>query len=155
MALMILAMFGYPTFSATDAVTQYYCLVPLVAVQLLYFTEVKPEIAADAVDAPHVNGDAVPVKEVTEVADPVAKETVLKEAEDLWDKTHGPKMAKRADIYVKLMRKVVSTGASFISKEFQRVTKLIGGKISSEKKEELEEKLNILKSFSVIVRDEL
>lgn len=83
------------------------------------------------------------------------QESVLKEAEDLWDKTHGPKMAKRADVYVKLMRKVVSTGASFISKEFQRVTKLIGGKISSEKKEELEEKLNILKSFSVIVRDEL
>ena len=81
MALIILAMFGYPTFSATDAVTQYYCLVPLVAVQLLYFTEVKPEIAADAVDAPHVNGDAVPVKEVTEVAAPVAKETVLEEAE--------------------------------------------------------------------------
>ena len=81
MALIILAMFGYPTFSATDAVTQYYCLVPLVAVHLLYFTEVKPEIAADAVDAPHVNGDAVPVKEVTEVAAPVAKETVLEEAE--------------------------------------------------------------------------
>ena len=81
MALIIIAMFGYPTFSATDAVTQYYCLVPLVAVQLLYFTEVKPEIAADAVDAPHVNGDAVPVKEVTEVAAPVAKETVLEEAE--------------------------------------------------------------------------
>ena len=81
MALIILAMFGYPTFSATDAVTQYYCLVPLVAVHLLYFTEVKPEIAADAVDAPHVNGDAVAVSEVTEVAAPVAKETVLEEAE--------------------------------------------------------------------------
>ena len=76
MALMILAMFGYPTFSATDAVTQYYCLVPLVAVQLLYFTEVKPEVA---VDAPHANGDAVPVKEVTEVAAPVAKETALED----------------------------------------------------------------------------
>lgn len=81
MSLIILAMFGYPTFSATDAVTQYYCLVPLVAVHLLYFTEVKPEIAADAVDAPHVNGDAVPVKEVTEVAAPVAKETVLENGE--------------------------------------------------------------------------
>ena len=44
MSLIILAMFGYPTFSATDAVTQYYCLVPLVTVHLLYFTEVKPII---------------------------------------------------------------------------------------------------------------
>ena len=81
MSLITIAMFGYPTFSATDAVTQYYCLVPLVAVHLLYFTEVKPEVAADAVAAPHVNGDAVPVKEVSEVTAPVTKETVLENGE--------------------------------------------------------------------------
>ena len=83
------------------------------------------------------------------------KQSVLKEAEDLWDKTHGPRMAKRADIYVKLMRKVVATGPSFVAKEAQRVKKLLGGKISSDKKEELEEKSNILKSFSVFIRDQL
>jgi len=83
------------------------------------------------------------------------KQSVLKEAEALWDKTHGPRMAKRADIYVKLMRKVVATGPSFVAKEAQRVKKLLGGKISSDKKEELEEKSNILKSFSVFIRDEL
>ena len=64
-------------------------------------------------------------------------------------------MAKRADIYVKLMRKVVATGPGFVAKETQRVKKLLGGKISSDKKEELEEKSNILKSFSVFIRDEL
>jgi len=83
------------------------------------------------------------------------RQTVLKEAEDLWDKTHGPRMAKRADIYVKLMRKVVAAGPGFVVKETQRVKKLLGGKISSDKKEELEEKSNILKSFSVFIRDEL
>ena len=83
------------------------------------------------------------------------KQSVLKEAEALWDKTHGPRMAKRADIYVKLMRKVVATGPGFVAKETQRVKKLLGGKISSDKKEELEEKSNILKSFSVFIRDEL
>jgi len=83
------------------------------------------------------------------------RQSVLKEAEALWDKTHGPRMAKRADIYVKLMRKVVATGPSFVAKEAQRVKKLLGGKISSDKKEELEEKSNILKSFSVFIRDEL
>ena len=83
------------------------------------------------------------------------QESVLKEAEDLWDKTHGPRMAKRADIYVKLMRKVVAVGPTFVAKEAQRVKKLLGGKISSEKKEELEEKSNILKSFTVFIRDEL
>ena len=83
------------------------------------------------------------------------RQAVLKEAEDLWDKTHGPRMAKRADIYVKLMRKVVAAGPGFVAKETQRVKKLLGGKISVEKKEELEEKSNILKSFSVFIRDEL
>ena len=83
------------------------------------------------------------------------KQSVLKEAEALWDKTHGPRMAKRADIYVKLMRKVVATGPSFVAKETERVKKLLGGKISSDKKLELEEKSNILKSFSVFIRDEL
>ena len=56
---------------------------------------------------------------------------------------------------MKLVRKVVATGPSFVAKETQRVRKLLGGKISSDKKEELEEKSNILKSFSVFIRDEL
>ena len=42
-----------------------------------------------------------------------------------------------------------------MAKEVERVKKLIGGKISAEKKEELEDKLNILKSFSIFTRDEL
>ena len=81
---------------------------------------------------------------------------VLREAEDLWDKTHGPKMHKRADIYVKIMRKIVDTGTSFIIKEEQRLKKISGGKITPEKKEEMEERLNILKSFSLQeVKEEL
>ena len=80
MALMLVAMFGYPSFSATDVATQYYCLVPLVAVQLLYFTELKPAVADDGVDG-HVNGDAVPVKEATEVPAPAAAEETVLEAD--------------------------------------------------------------------------
>jgi len=85
------------------------------------------------------------------------REAVLKEAEALWDKTHGPRMSKRADIYVKIMRKVVDKSPEFIVTEINRVNKLINGKISAEKKEELNEKLNILKSFSSIsnIKDEL
>jgi len=74
---------------------------------------------------------------------------VLREAEDLWDKVHGPKMHKRADIYVKIMRKIVDTDISFVKKEGERLKKLTGGKITPEKKEEMEERLNILKSFSI------
>jgi len=75
---------------------------------------------------------------------------VLREAEDLWDKMHGPKMHKRADIYVKIMRKIVDTDISFVKKEEERLKKITGGKkITPEKKEEMEERLNILKSFSI------
>jgi len=78
-----------------------------------------------------------------------AQKKVLREAEDLWDKVHGPKMHKRADIYVKIMRKIVDTDISFVAKEELRLKKLSGGKITVEKKEEMEERLNILKSFSL------
>ena len=58
------------------------------------------------------------------IADKEEQKTVLKEAENLWDKTHGPKMSKRADVYVKIMRKIVETNADFIHKEMERVKKL-------------------------------
>jgi len=74
---------------------------------------------------------------------------VLREAEDLWDKIHGPKMHKRADIYVKIMKKIVDTDISFVKKEEERLKKISAGKIKPEKKEEMEERLNILKSFSL------
>ena len=81
---------------------------------------------------------------------------VLREAEDLWDKVHGPKMHKRADIYVKIMRKIVDTDISFVKKEEERLKKITGSKITTEKKEEMEERLNILKSFSLQeVKEEL
>jgi len=92
------------------------------------------------------------------IAEKDEQKNVLKEAEDLWDKTHGPKMSKRADVYVKIMRKIVDTNTEFVHKEIERVKKLLKGKISAEKKEELEEKMNILKSFASVstsAKDEL
>ena len=81
---------------------------------------------------------------------------VLREAEDLWDKVHGPKMHKRANIYVKIMRKIVDTDISFVKKEEERLKKITGSKITTEKKEEMKERLNILKSFSLQeVKEEL
>ena len=78
------------------------------------------------------------------------EQAVLKEAENQWDKTHGPKMSQRADIYVKIIRKIVDTSIKFVDKEIERVKKLLNGKVSADKKETLTEKLNILKSFSSI-----
>ena len=56
-----------------------------------------------------------------------------------------------------LLRKIVDKSPEFVVSEINRVNKLINGKVSTEKKEELTEKLNILKSFSSItnIKDEL
>merc|ERR1712106_505837 len=61
------------------------------------------------------------------------RKKVLREAEDLWDKVHGPKMHKRADIYVKIMKKIVDTDISFVKKEEERLKKISGGQITVEK----------------------
>jgi len=46
------------------------------------------------------------------------------------------------------LRKIVDVGEGFVQTEEARVKKLISGKVSKTKKEELEERLNILHSFS-------
>ena len=93
----------------------------------------------------------------TELAD---RSRVVKKAEALWDVAEGAKSRKRAEVYVKIMRKVVdlaAQGDGFIKTEEARVKKILSGKISKEKKEELEERLNILKSFKAVTsnKDEL
>jgi len=52
----------------------------------------------------------------------------------------------------------LTSSSDFVKTETDRVKKLLTGKISAEKKENLEEKLNILKSFTslkVPAKDEL
>lgn len=77
------------------------------------------------------------------------KKKILREAEDEWDKAEGQKAQKRAEVYVKVMRKVIKDGEGFVKKEEERVKKLMEGKINKEKKEQMEERLNILKSFTM------
>ena len=73
---------------------------------------------------------------------------VIKKAEEVWDQAKGEKAQKRAEIYVKIMKKIEEVGEGFIEKEEARVAKILKGKVSKEKKEEMEERVNILKSFS-------
>ena len=73
---------------------------------------------------------------------------VIKKAEEVWDQAKGEKAQKRAEIYVKIMRKIEDVGEGFVEKEEARVKKILKGKVSKEKKEEMEERVNILKSFS-------
>ena len=76
------------------------------------------------------------------------KGKVVVEAEKIRDKLPEDK-AKKAEIYIKIMHKIVSDGENFLEKETARVKKIMSdGKISETKKKLLEQRTNILKSFA-------
>lgn len=83
----------------------------------------------------------------SQASDPDVKKALLREAEDLWDNTTGRADQKTAEVYVKTMRKVLDKGDDFVSNELKRVQSLAKGKISKEKKEEMQQRINILHSF--------
>ncbi|XP_066967524.1 endoplasmic reticulum resident protein 29 [Macrobrachium rosenbergii] len=80
------------------------------------------------------------------------RKELLREAEDEWDKIKSPSDRPIAETYVKVMRRVLEKGNEFISTETSRVNGLMAEKLTKEKKDEMQGKLNILKSFA---RDEL
>ena len=55
--------------------------------------------------------------------------------------------ADMAGTYVKIMKKVIEKGAEYIAAEKARVTKLIDGKVSGDKKGAFKRRLNVLGSF--------
>lgn len=82
------------------------------------------------------------------------KPDLLKKAEELASKYASEKEKKSAEIYIKTLKKLVET-PSFVDTEIKRVEKLKDGKVSDKKKEQLNERLNILTSFQMRLRDEL
>ena len=84
------------------------------------------------------------------------KSKLLKTAEDEAAKLTIESQKSSADMYVKTMRKVIEKGTEFVESEVKRVEKLKSGKLSDKKKEQLNDRLNILTSFSLgIKKDEL
>merc|ERR1719242_2278914 len=58
---MVIAAFGYPGLSGDDAASRYYCLVPFIAMQMVYFKDVakvEPEVAVA-----RLNGAATEIKD--------------------------------------------------------------------------------------------
>lgn len=82
------------------------------------------------------------------------KPDLLKKAEELASKYTSEKEKKSAEIYIKTLKKLVET-PNFVDTEIKRVEKLKDGKVSDKKKEQLNERLNILTSFQMRLRDEL
>merc|ERR1712012_814860 len=105
--MLVVAVFGFPSFTDQDNLAQYYCLVPMVAIMMTYHLQVRPNCDSDSVD--HVNGDAVPVKETEVTAPapipaPAADETVLEQdikpkenAENVSDEVVPEAAAETAD----------------------------------------------------------
>ena len=79
--------------------------------------------------------------------DKKAQEKVLKEAQDKLSKLTKEQDKKSADIYIKLMQKVIERGSKFLESENVRVKNIMGGKLSQAKKDEMQVRLNILQSF--------
>ncbi|XP_015920565.1 endoplasmic reticulum resident protein 29 [Parasteatoda tepidariorum] len=80
-------------------------------------------------------------------------EKVLSEAKELAAQVTLEVEIKSADVYIKMMQKVIERGSGFIASEKERVKNIKDGKITTAKKEEMQGRLNILQSFQF--KDEL
>jgi hypothetical protein len=70
-------------------------------------------------------------------------ETILSDlGRDEKDKT------RKAEIYVKIMKKVVEEGDEFVGREMARIQKVLAGNLKTDKKKEMQHRLNILKTFN-------
>lgn len=61
-------------------------------------------------------------------------------------------MKSTGKVYTKLMKRVVEVGLDFVEEERLRTVEMLGKKINSAKKQEMLERLNILKAFETADR---
>ncbi|XP_032527036.1 protein windbeutel [Danaus plexippus] len=74
------------------------------------------------------------------------RKSIAKETEKVLENL-SKEVAGNGKIYKTIMEKILEKGDDFIQTEITRVNKLLAGKISNEKKNELSQRINILKSF--------
>jgi len=90
------------------------------------------------------------IADLDEIAKKFMKEGLqqshIDEATKLAETEH--KNDKKAPIYLKIMAKIKEKGADYVEKETARLTKLMAGKLTEEKKAELSEKNKILAVFA-------
>ena len=81
----------------------------------------------------------------------VIHQTALDKATGIEDENEK----ERALFYAKTMEKIMENGYDFLQTELKRVTKLSEGKLSDLKKKQLNDRVNILTSFKLRLKDEL
>lgn len=72
------------------------------------------------------------------------RKQLLKNAEELYEQY---KERRAADVYVKLMKKVIEKGDGFVKSEMARIENILKEKLTKEKQTEMTERINILESF--------
>ena len=91
-------------------------------------------------------------KFIEESSDDKTRLEIIEEGMRELEKLDGPKERFSAETYIKIMKKVMDQGESFIDTERSRAENLLNGQVSNQKKREIVVKLNILQSF---IHDEL
>ncbi|KAJ6636727.1 Protein windbeutel [Pseudolycoriella hygida] len=74
-------------------------------------------------------------------------ETALAKANKLIEGYEDEKLKSTGKVYIILMKRVVEVGLHYVEEEKQRTEELLGKKISSAKRQEMLDRLNILKAF--------
>lgn len=75
------------------------------------------------------------------------QKSLLKEAEAKVAKLTSEDDKQNGKTYLKIMERVIDRGELFLSSERQRIDNMLGGKMSEQKKKQLQARLNILESF--------
>lgn len=129
--------------------------------QLEHFRFKESDFSAESIKAfmRRHSGLYLPLAGCVEALDRVL-ERALEQSEVDWKKTQGemekamqslsdPKDKPKAEVYIKIVKKVVSDGDGFVDKEVKRTKKMMEGKLTADKKKQLKEKLNVLLSFEL------
>ena len=79
------------------------------------------------------------------------RQALLNSAEEEKDKLELEEQKKSAEIYIKVMKKMLEKGKGFVAMEIERVKKLMNKKVTDAKKKSFEAKQNILASFKSFI----
>jgi len=86
-------------------------------------------------------------KQIISTEDVAEREKILRLAEKQLNQISTPEAKNSGEFYIKLMRKFIDKGHDFVQSELSRVNSLRGKKMAKDKKEQMQERLNILQSF--------
>merc|ERR1712233_304506 len=128
---MVIAAFGYPGLSGEDAPSRYYCLLPFIAMQMIYFKEVA-KVDPEAAVA-RLNGAATEIKEevsakIQEVKEKIeaAVEKVVEDNPEILEaaakvEAAGEVVEEKVEEVVEAVKETVETVSEIVEAEVEAV----------------------------------